>query len=179
MVLRIESSRDTKLVIVVTVGRGGLASAGDSVLRGSKFARVRTMQPTAAAVAARRAVQRVQRKEIHHGLWCRALRHHNPQSIAAKDPLEEGRRLAFETLQTKQTGSPQEFVKRGDPGRLSSTLDLDSFETVKYLHLAMMLPSFVYRVIDSRDGRVAAYVLLFAATFGFIVWYLFRLQNAQ
>jgi|HubBroStandDraft_6_1064221.scaffolds.fasta_scaffold1107428_2 hypothetical protein len=39
-------------------------------------------------------------------------------------------------------------------------------------HLSMMLPSFVYKITEHRVGRFVLYVILFAAVFAFIVWYL-------
>jgi hypothetical protein len=35
-----------------------------------------------------------------------------------------------------------------------------------------MLPSFVYKITEHRVGRFVLYVILFAAVFAFIVWYL-------
>jgi hypothetical protein len=40
-----------------------------------------------------------------------------------------------------------------------------------------LIPSFVYRVLESRMGRYLAYAILFAAIFVFIVMYLFHLEN--
>jgi len=39
----------------------------------------------------------------------------------------------------------------------------------------MMLPSFIYRIAEHRHGKIALYILLFAAIFAFVVFYLVHL----
>ncbi len=41
----------------------------------------------------------------------------------------------------------------------------------------MMLPNFIYRIAESRYGKMALYVILFAAIFVFIVMYLQHLET--
>ena len=41
----------------------------------------------------------------------------------------------------------------------------------------MMLPSFIYRIAEHRAGRIALYVIVFAAIFVFIVMYLVHLEG--
>jgi hypothetical protein len=43
----------------------------------------------------------------------------------------------------------------------------------------MMLPNFIYRIAENRYGKMALYVLLFAAIFVFIVIYLQHLEGGS
>jgi hypothetical protein len=43
----------------------------------------------------------------------------------------------------------------------------------------MMLPGFVYRIADNRFGKIALYVLVFAAIFVFIVMYLQHMEGGS
>jgi hypothetical protein len=41
-----------------------------------------------------------------------------------------------------------------------------------------ILPSFLYKILESRVGRFVAYVLLFAAIFAFIALFIFHLESS-
>jgi len=41
----------------------------------------------------------------------------------------------------------------------------------------MMLPNFIYRIAENRYGKMALYIILFAAIFIFIVLYLLHLEG--
>jgi hypothetical protein len=42
-----------------------------------------------------------------------------------------------------------------------------------------LLPSFLYKIIENRMGRVVAYILLFAAIFAAIVMFIFHLESSH
>lgn len=44
-------------------------------------------------------------------------------------------------------------------------------------HPSMMLPSFIYKISEHRIGKIAFYVVIFAAVFAFIVMYLIHLEG--
>jgi hypothetical protein len=44
-------------------------------------------------------------------------------------------------------------------------------------HPSMMLPSFIYKISEHRIGKIALYVVIFAAVFAFIVMYLIHLEG--
>jgi len=43
----------------------------------------------------------------------------------------------------------------------------------------MLLPNFIYRIAENRYGKMALYIILFAAIFVFIVIYLQHLESAS
>jgi hypothetical protein len=47
------------------------------------------------------------------------------------------------------------------------------------LRTSMMLPSFFYKITENRVGRFVLYVIVFAAVFAFIVWYLVNQEGGS